>query len=108
MQSAPPIPPALLPPGTVEIELSRLRSSQTSHHDQDSEEQGLTEVVTYPTLSRWKTFTIISTVTGITVLNSMQNGILTVGLPTIGRDLGLNQNLILWSPLPPSPPVSDR
>jgi hypothetical protein len=40
-------------------------------------------------------------VTGITVLNSMQNGIVTVGLPTIGRDLQLNPSLILWySPLP--------
>ena len=59
-------------------------------------ETGLAEEVTYPQLSRWKTFTIISTVTGITVLNSMQTGIVTVGLPTIGRDLGLSQNLILW------------
>src|SRR5271170_6482214 len=100
MQSAPPIPPAVLPPGTVEIELSRVHSERTSHHGEDSEERGLTNVVTYPTLSRWKIFTIISTLTGITVLNSMQNGILTVGLPTIGRDLGLNQNLILWSPSP--------
>jgi len=46
--------------------------------------------------------TIISTVSGITVLNSMQNGIVTVGLPTIGRDLGLNPSLILWyvTPIP--------
>ena len=95
MQSAPPIPPALLPPGTAEMELSRIHS-QTMSSPEDSEERGLTDVVTYPTLSRWKTITIISTVTGITVLNSMQSGILTVGLPTIGRDLGLNQNLILW------------
>ena len=96
MQSAPPIPPALLPPGTAEMELSRIHSQTMSSSPEDSEERGLTDVVTYPTLSRWKTITIISTVTGITVLNSMQSGILTVGLPTIGRDLGLNQNLILW------------
>jgi hypothetical protein len=71
------------------IELSRIRS----HQSIDSEHQ-ITE--TYPVLSRWKTFTIISTVTGITLLNSMQNGIVTVGLPTIARDLGLSESLILW------------
>src|SRR5579859_2470101 len=89
-------------PTIAEIELSRW-----SPRDMDTaaahEEQGqvLTDTVTYPTLSKWKTFIIISTVTGITVLNSMQNGIVTVGLPTIGRDLQLNPSLILWSPLFP-------
>ena len=70
---------------TTEIEL-------VSH-----EEQGLTsEARAYPPLSRWKSFTIIATVTGITILNSMQNGIVTVGLPIIGRDLHLSESLILW------------
>ena len=99
MQSAPPIPAALLPLGTAEIELSRVHSETVSLHP-ETEERGLTEAITYPTLSRWRTITIISTVTGITVLNSMQSGIVTVGLPTIGRDLGLNQSLILWSLTP--------
>ena len=78
-----------IPPSSADIELSHI----------PAEEQGLTtDAITYPDLSRWKTFTIITTVTGITILNSMGNGIVTVGLPTIGRDLQLSDSLILWFP----------
>ena len=87
----------LATPALTEIELSRRSQCQDDgSSSRDEEGQVLTETVTYPVLSRWKTVTIISTVSGITVLNSMQNGIVTVGLPTIGRDLGLNPSLILW------------
>jgi hypothetical protein len=99
---------SLAPTTTAGIELARIRSGQATieHAHRTGEEEGLTEGIMYPVLSRWKTFTIISTVSGITVLNSMQNGIVTVGLPTIGRDLGLSENLILWYPIPDpqSPP----
>jgi hypothetical protein len=85
----------LAPSMTTDIGLPRIRSQASSVHE--TEERGLaTDAITYPTLSRWQTFIIISTVSGITVLNSMQNGIVTVGLPTIGRDLGLSQSLLLW------------
>jgi MFS family permease len=111
MQSTPTVPPPLIPAQTAEIELSRIRSQQpplsSSFSERESEERGLIDAITYPTLSQWKTFTIISTVTGITVLNSMQNGIVTVGLPTIGRDLGINQNLILWFLPVPNNLISD-
>ncbi len=93
----------LTTPAPTEIELSRRSQCQDDgSSSRDEEGQVLTETVTYPVLSRWKTVTIISTVSGITVLNSMQNGIVTVGLPTIGRDLGLNPSLILWyvTPIP--------
>jgi hypothetical protein len=87
----------------TEIELSRRSQCQDNDlSSRDEEGQILTDTVTYPVLSRWKTVTIISTVSGITVLNSMQNGIVTVGLPTIGRDLGLNPSLILWYVFPSS------
>ena len=99
--------PAAAPTRASDLELVRIHS----HHEQDipplspeSDQQLLVgETITYPALSKWKTFTIISTVTGITVLNSMQTGIVTVGLPTIGRDLGLSESLILWFPPAPSP-----
>ena len=93
-----------IPPASTDIELSHIRA----------EEQSLTtDAIMYPDLSRWKTFTIITTVTGITILNSMGNGIVTVGLPTIGRDLQLSDSLILWSPihrvfLTEGPPLSIR
>ena len=50
----------------------------------------------YPELSLSQAIVMISVVTGITVLNSIGNGLLTVGLPTIAADLGLNDDLVLW------------
>lgn len=96
--AAPTIPPTLAVAPTLASDIELMRIS--SHLDSPfaSDEVPLTGEITYPVLSKWKTFTIISTVTGITVLNSMQTGIVTVGLPTIGRDLGLSESLILWSP----------
>jgi hypothetical protein len=108
MQATPTIPPtlAVAPTLTSDIELERIRSQYEGPPlSPESDQAPLSgDTITYPNLSKWKTFTIISTVTGITVLNSMQNGIVTVGLPTIGRDLGLSDSLILWSS--PSPPLS--
>src|SRR5579862_4056401 len=87
---------ALAPPTAVEgIEMVHSRS-QGAARNESLEERGLTDIVTYPSLSKLETFTIITTVTGITILNSMQNGIVTVGLPTIARDIQLNPSLILW------------
>jgi len=100
MQTSTGMSAGLVPPSMGEgIELVRVRSQNLTHESaaEHSEDRGLaTDTITYPNLSRLETFTIISTVTGITILNSMQNGIVTVGLPTIGRDLGLNSSLILW------------
>lgn len=46
--------------------------------------------------SALQSVSIILVVSGATVLNSMVNGILIVGLPTIAKDLGLASNLIFW------------
>jgi hypothetical protein len=95
--ATPTIPPTLSVAPTLASDIELVRIHPHLDAPLASDEVPLTGEITYPTLSKWQTFTIISTVTGITVLNSMQNGIVTVGLPTIGRDLGLSESLILWS-----------
>ena len=47
-------------------------------------------------ISAWRTIAIIGTVACATLLNSLLNGLLVVGLPTMARDLSLDANLLLW------------
>jgi hypothetical protein len=49
-----------------------------------------------PPLSRWRATVIVGTVACITLINSMLAGILVVSLPTMSRDLGLKNALLLW------------
>ena len=51
---------------------------------------------TTPIRSALQSVTIILVVSGATFLNSMVNGLLIVGLPTIAKDLELAPNLIFW------------
>ena len=51
---------------------------------------------TIPRRSALQSVTIILVVSGATFLNSMVNGLLIVGLPTIAKDLELASNLIFW------------
>ncbi|CAG8397601.1 unnamed protein product [Penicillium salamii] len=47
-------------------------------------------------LSRSSAVILITTLSGITFVGSMSSGLLTVGLPTIAKDLNLPSNLLLW------------
>ena len=47
-------------------------------------------------ISKAKGAIVIVTVSSMTLLNSMLNGVLTVGLPKIAEDLALQGNLLLW------------
>lgn len=47
-------------------------------------------------VSRLQSITVITTLAGISFLNTMGSGILIAALPRIARDLGLSQALILW------------
>jgi hypothetical protein len=47
-------------------------------------------------VSRLQSVTVITTLAGISFLNTMGSGILIAALPRIARDLGLSQALILW------------
>ncbi|KAK7757548.1 hypothetical protein SLS62_000563 [Diatrype stigma] len=41
---------------------------------------------------------VIATLTGVSFLNTMGSGILTVALPQIAREVGLDETLLLWPP----------
>jgi hypothetical protein len=47
-------------------------------------------------LSLLETAIIIISVTGVTILGALSNGIMVVALPTMGKDIGLSQSLTLW------------
>lgn len=47
-------------------------------------------------ISKWKASIIISTVAGVSLVNSMLSGILVVSLPAMARDIGLSEALLLW------------
>ena len=47
-------------------------------------------------LSTLRAAVIIATLTGTTILSSFSNGLMTVGLPRIAKDIGLPSNLLLW------------
>lgn len=43
-----------------------------------------------------KSLLVIGTVSSMTLMGSLLTGILTVGLPTIARDVNLEESLLLW------------
>ncbi|KAL8723979.1 MAG: hypothetical protein Q9181_007041 [Wetmoreana brouardii] len=47
-------------------------------------------------LSRLKSTLIIITLAGMSFLNTLGSGLLTTALPRIARDIGLEENLLLW------------
>ena len=50
----------------------------------------------FPPLSRARTSLLVGTVTGVTFLNTLGSGLLTVALPRIATDLHLAENILLW------------
>lgn len=49
-----------------------------------------------PPISRARASVIIATVAGVSFLNTLGSGLLTVGLPRIAADLNLANNILLW------------
>jgi hypothetical protein len=47
-------------------------------------------------ITNWKAAAITSTVTGVTIMNSMLTGLLIVALPTMAKELDLGKSLLLW------------
>ena len=49
-----------------------------------------------PPMSRARAITLVAAIAGVTFLNALGSGLLTVALPGIARDLHLANNLLLW------------
>ncbi|KAL8648885.1 MAG: hypothetical protein Q9226_005802, partial [Calogaya cf. arnoldii] len=94
-----------------EIELPTLAalSAPTSHSDPEKESQSddeakpsakdppsehTTEKVR--DLSRLQSSTIIFNLAGMSFLNTLGSGLLTIALPRISQDIGLDEHLLLW------------
>lgn len=61
-----------------------------------ADDNDVVQLAATPRRSALQSVTIILVVSGATFLNSMVNGLLIVGLPTIAKDLALASNLIFW------------
>ncbi len=47
-------------------------------------------------ISKWRATLIVISISGISLIGSMLGGIIIVALPTMARDLGIPDNLLLW------------
>lgn len=75
---------------------SNKRPSDQSSRTTDAEKPISDGEPALPDISRSRAFVIFSLLTGLSFLNTMGSGILTVALPTIARDINLSPNLLLW------------
>ena len=78
------------PVGSTEAVRHDADRNEVSGHADVEQEQNL------PEIGKGKTLVVIASVTFITGISSLLSGVVTVALPTIARDLGLSDNLILW------------
>lgn len=82
--------------GQKSTQIQRKSDAASQPHNQDDHIVApLTNAGIRP-ISKWKASIIIGTVACITLVNSMLAGILVVSLPTMARDLGLSDALLLW------------
>ncbi|KAH6721094.1 major facilitator superfamily domain-containing protein [Leptodontidium sp. MPI-SDFR-AT-0119] len=47
-------------------------------------------------ISKWRATIIVGSISGISLIGSMLGGIIIVALPTMARDLGISDSLLLW------------
>lgn len=85
----------------TETELNTFKDFPTTHHPSEESNKRLTisddaSIPLPPAISRSKASIIIILLTGVSFLNTMGSGILTVALPTIVHDISLSENLLLW------------
>ena len=87
---------------TTECELDRIAplNVQSEHAETVSSlPNALPEgesVIHVQELSKSRTVALIAILAGVTFISSFSNGLLTVGLPRMAKDLALPGNLLLW------------
>lgn len=90
----------------LEVELDSLPSTNGSHppasDDKELDQPQVDEFKRQPNSdgvsshSRLRDIAIITILTGVSFLNTMGSGILTIALPRISHDISLSPNLLLW------------
>lgn len=95
------------------IELDAIGIPKPSHAGNDSHKRGDAILGDAPTqatnessesltnanansISKWRATLIVTSISGISLIGSMLGGIIIVALPTMARDLGISDSLLLW------------
>ena len=81
---------------TAEVSLDSLPPFSTQHEAASQTDRDPLQDVAASELSVARTAVVIATLTGTTVVSSFSNGLLTVGLPRMAKDVHLPANLLLW------------
>ena len=81
---------------TCEIEVDIIRPLECQDGPIIQQESSSTQDAEPAGLSRTRTAVIITTLTGTTVVSSFSNGLVTVALPQMAKDVHLAPNLLLW------------
>ena len=81
---------------TAEVSLDSLPPLSTQHEAASQTDQVPLQNVAAGELSVARTAIVIATLTGTTVVSSFSNGLLTIGLPRMAKDINLPANLLLW------------
>ena len=81
---------------TAEVSLSSLQPVSSQDEARRQTDQEPLHNVAAKELSVARTAVVIATLTGTTVVSSFSNGLLTVGLPRMAKDVNLPANLLLW------------
>jgi MFS family permease len=80
---------------THELVSMRRRSDAVHTEEATASPQQLVDATPSP-ISNWSATLLIGNVACISLINSMLGGLLVVSLPTMARDIGLSDALILW------------
>ena len=81
---------------TAEVSLDSIRPLSTREEAPNQTDQDPLQNVATQDLSIARTAVVIATLTGTTVVSSFSNGLLTIGLPRMAKDVNLPANLLLW------------
>ena len=81
---------------TAEVSLDSLRPFSTQDEAPSRTDQDPLQNAAAKDLSAARAAVVIATLTGTTVVSSFSNGLLTVGLPRMAKDVNLPANLLLW------------
>lgn len=84
-----------MPQDVAPVELSNLQPD-SANHATGTTQSALPTATTQPEVRRSQAIIIILQLTAITFLISTSNGFMTVSIPRIGSDLGIQPQLYYW------------
>jgi hypothetical protein len=86
---------AAMPQPSIELTTTAGGSAAPSG-EQSAQDSSVSDEIEAPSLHRGTTAIIFVSITGVTGISSRLAGLVTVALPSIGRELELAPSLLLW------------